>query len=665
MPLPPVQAEPNGLTPSSKPHDNPSSSPPSLGNHGHTHAEKPVGGPFFDKRVAGLSLAALGVVYGDIGTSPLYAFQEAFAHGLPATPENIYGVISMIIWCLAIVVFLKYGMFILRADNHGEGGTMSLMALLRHDMHTRPKTRAALIAVGLFAAALFYGDGAITPAISVLSALEGVGVAAPALNQYIVPLACLTIFFLFFIQKQGTGAVGKFFGPCMIVWFATLAVLGLVNIQAHPEIFNSFNPVWAWTFFRAHGLAGFSVLGAVFLALTGAEALYADMGHFGRKPILIAWTALVMPSLFLNYLGQGALLLGDSTLANNPFYNMAPPWALWPLIGLSTAATVIASQAVISGVFSMSKQAIALGYLPRMEIKHTNSHEIGQIFIPSVNRVLMVAVLALILIFRSSANLSAAYGLAVNGTMLITSLLAAAVFHYSYGWSRFKSLLFFALFASFDLVFLASNSLKFMEGGWMPVALGIALFFLMTTWKRGREILNQRMGEFGIDLGELIETLKLDMPHRARGAAIFMHSADEGTPPALLHNLRHNQVLHQNAIVLTVHTSSKPFVSDDDKLRVRSLGSGVWRAHLTFGFREIPDVPRALRKCASRRGLPFDNEIVSYFLNRESIAATRNGGMALWREKIFIAMSKNASTASSHFHLPPNEVVELGACVEI
>lgn len=658
----PVPASPQGSAPPATSHGQ---SPPPSSNHGDTHAEKPPGGPLLTKRMAGLSLAALGVVYGDIGTSPLYAFQEAFAHGMPATPANIYGVISMIIWCLAIVVFLKYGMFILRADNHGEGGTMSLMALLRHDMHTRPKTRGALIAVGLFAAALFYGDGAITPAISVLSALEGVGVAAPAFNHYIVPLACLTIFFLFFIQKQGTGAVGKFFGPCMIVWFATLALLGVANIQRHPEVLNCFNPMWAWTFFQSHGIAGFSVLGAVFLALTGAEALYADMGHFGRRPIMIAWVALVMPSLFLNYLGQGALLLGDPALANNPFYNMAPAWALWPLIGLSTAATVIASQAVISGVFSMSKQAIALGYLPRMEIKHTNSHEIGQIFIPSVNRVLMVAVLALILIFRSSSNLSAAYGLAVNGTMLVTSLLAAAVFHYSYGWSRFKALAFFLLFATFDLVFLASNSLKFMEGGWLPVALGVALFFLMTTWKRGREILNQRMGKFGIDLAGLIETLKLDMPHRPTGVAIFMHSADEGTPPALLHNLRHNQVLHQNAIVLTVHTSSKPFVSDDDKLRLRSLGSGVWRAHLTFGFREIPDVPRALRKCSARRGLPFENQTVSYFLNRESIAATRNGGMALWRETIFIAMSKNASTASSHFHMPANEVVELGACVEI
>ena len=621
--------------------------------------------PLFSARVSGLALAALGVVYGDIGTSPLYAFQEAFAHGMAATPANILGTISMIIWCLAIVVFIKYGMFILRADNHGEGGTMSLMALLRKDMVRRPKTRTFLIMAGLFAAALFYGDGAITPAISVLSALEGVGVAAPALTHYIVPLSCMIIVGLFFIQKKGTGTVGKLFGPCMVVWFSTLAVLGVVNIVKHPDIFESFNPIWAWRFFQEHGIAGFSILGAVFLALTGAEALYADMGHFGRRPIILAWAALVMPALFLNYLGQGALLLSDPKLANNPFYNMAPAWALWPLIILSTSATVIASQAVISGVFSMTKQGIALGYLPRMEILHTNSKEMGQIYIPSANRALMVSVLALILIFKSSANLSAAYGLAVNGTMLITSLLAAAVFHYSHGWSRAKSALFFVIFALFDLVFLASNSMKFFEGGWMPLAMGIGLFFLMTTWKRGREILSERMGHNSVDLHSLIKALQLDMPHRAKGVAVFMHSTDEGAPPALLHNLRHNQVLHQNCIILTVHTAEKPFVSDDDKLRVRSLGDGIWRAHLTFGFRETPDVPRALKKCAHRRGMPFDNEIVSYFLNRESIAATRPGGMATWREKIFIAMSKNAGAASSHFHMPANEVVELGACIEI
>lgn len=640
---------------------------PRLGTERNTQTQSPDSEPHssLDKRFAGLALAALGVVYGDIGTSPLYAFKEAFAHGMAPTEANIFGVLSMVIWSLFLIVFIKYGFFILRADNHGEGGTMSLMALLSQDMRNRPKARAVLIALGLFATALFYGDGAITPAISVLSAVEGITVAAPGLHHYVVPLSCFIIMVLFFIQKKGTGSMGKLFGPCMIVWFGILAILGLINIAKQPQVLSAFNPIWAYEYFTLHGFSGLSILGAVFLVLTGAEALYVDMGHFGRRPIIFAWISLVMPALFLNYLGQGALVLSNPAMVSNPFYNMAPSWALWPLIGLATAATVIASQAVISGVFSITKQAIALGYLPRMEISHTNSREIGQVFLPAANRLLMLAVLALILTFKSSENLSTAYGLAVNGTMLITSLMSAAVFHYSFGWSRTKTILYLIVFATIDMLFLFSNSMKFADGGWLPVAIGFALFFLMTTWKKGRAILRQRLSQSSLTLSDLMETLKLDMPFRPQGMAIFMHSADDGIPPSLLHNLRHNQVLHQNAVVLTVHTAEKPFVSDDDRLRVRNVGEGIWRAHLTFGFRETPDVPRALKKCAPKRGLPFDNEVVSYFLNRESLAASRSGAMSVWREKFFIAMSKNASTASSHFNMPANQVVELGACVEL
>jgi KUP system potassium uptake protein len=616
------------------------------------------------KRMAALTLAALGVVYGDIGTSPLYAFQDAFAHGLAPSAPNVLGVISLILWSLVFVVFVKYGLFVLRADNHGEGGTMSLMALLGHHMANRPAARRALLVCGLFAAALFYGDGAITPAISVISAIEGISVATPAFSSYVVPISCVVLLALFLIQRHGTGAVGVLFGPCMAAWFVLLAVLGVYNVAQHPAILQSLNPLWGARYFEAHGLAGLAILGSVVLALTGAEALYADLGHFGRRPIMMGSTTLVMPALVLNYLGQGGLLLANPQAASNPFYLMAPHWGLWPMVVISTVATVIASQAVISGVFSMTKQAIALGYLPRMSVQHTSSEEIGQIFVPAANRVLLIAVLALVLIFKSSNNLSAAYGLAVNGTMFITSLLAAAVFRYAYGWSRARAVSFFLVFATFDLLFLASNALKFTDGGWIPMLMGCAIFFLMSTWKKGRDLLRQRLGHDGISLPALLSSLRVAMPHRALGCAVFMHSSEQGVPPSLLHNLRHNQVLHETCVILNVRTAERPFVSDAERLTAECHGDGVWTARLTFGFRETPDIPAALARCAPGLGVPF-SEPVSYFFNRETLAIGRSKAMSPWREKAFIAMSKNAGAAASHFCVPTNKVVELGACVEL
>lgn len=626
-------------------------------------------------RFAALTLAALGVVYGDIGTSPLYAFKEAFspAHGLAPTPENIFGVLSMIFWAMVLVICLKYVFFILRADNHGEGGSLALMALLSNTLGKASKTRAFYVAAGLFATALFFGDGAITPAISVLSAVEGLKVVTPAFGPYVVPISCVILVALFMIQKRGTGDVGKVFGPMMVFWFLTLAVLGVFNIVANPHVFEALNPVWIWRYFQHHGPMGALILGAVILALTGVEALYADLGHFGRGPIVAGWAFLVMPSLVINYLGQGALALSRPETLANPFFNMAPSWATLPLVGLSAAATVVASQALISGVFSMTKQGIALGYLPRMEISHTNTFEIGQIYIPAANRVLLISVIALVLIFKSSDNLSSAYGLAVNGTMVIDTLLAGAVFRYCWGWSRRKALFFIAGFLALDLCFLGANLFKLLDGGWMPLAMGAALFLVMTTWKKGREILRARLEQGALSLSALLDTLRLDMPHRVSGASVFMHSGAEGVPPALLHNLRHNQVLHETTIVLTVNTAEKPYVSEGDRLRCQFLGDGVWRAHLSFGFRERPDVPRALRRCCPKRGLRLEMESVSYFFNRETLVARREvslaseGGpsMAFWREKLFVTLAKNAGQASDHFHVPAHQVVELGARVEI
>jgi len=615
-------------------------------------------------RMAALTLAALGVVYGDIGTSPLYAFQDAFAHGVAPTPDNVLGIISLILWSLIFVIFIKYGMFVLKADNHGEGGTMSLMALLNHHMGRRRNMRAFFIICGLFAAALFYGDGAITPAISVISAIEGIGVATPAFASFVVPISCVVLIALFVIQKYGTGAVGKLFGPCMLIWFGLLAVLGVYNVLLNPVILKALNPMWGVRYFEIHGLAGFAILGSVVLALTGAEALYADMGHFGRRPIMFGSVSLVIPSLILNYLGQGALLLSTPKASSNPFYLMAPHWALWPMVIVATFATVIASQAVISGVFSMTKQAIALGYLPRMTITHTSSDEIGQIFVPGANKLLLLAVLALVLIFKSSTNLSAAYGLAVNGTMFITSLLAAAVFHYAYGWSRTKSIVFFVIFATFDLCFLASNALKFVDGGWLPLAMGCALFFMMSTWKKGRDLVREKMGRDSLTPDQLIGSLKLNMPHRVDGTAIFMHSSDQGTPPSLLHNLRHNQVLHSTCLIVSVHTAEKPLVPLSQRLRAVDHGEGVWSVQLLFGFRETPDVPHALKMACAAAGVPLGDRL-SYFFNRESLTIGKDAAMAVWREKAFIAMAKNAGDAAGHFQVPPNKVVELGARLEL
>ncbi|MDN0074697.1 low affinity potassium transporter Kup [Crenobacter sp. SG2303] len=613
--------------------------------------------------MAGITLAALGVVYGDIGTSPLYTLKTCFsAEHLPISEVNILGILSLIFWSIMLVVTLKYVTFILRADNKGEGGIMVLMGLARRLVEGRASWRIVLF--GLFGAALFYGDAIITPAMSVLSAAEGLEVISPTLTPYVLPMSVVVLAGLFLIQRHGTDTVGKLFGPVMLVWFFMLGVLGAINIAKAPLVIAAINPMNALAFLIHHGWGSFLVLGAVVLALTGAEALYADMGHFGRRPIHIAWFSVVLPGLVLNYFGQGALLLHDPKTIENPFFYMAPQWAVLPLIILATLATVIASQAVISGAYSLTRSAIQLGYCPRMKITHTSEREIGQIYLPFVNWALLVAVMVVVLTFRSSDNLAAAYGIAVTGTMAITSILFYVVARHQWNWSLPVAGGLTGLFLAFDLTFFSANLLKVTHGGWLPLAIGLVIFTLLSTWKRGRELLFDRIQEHALPIDSFVENIEAYPPTRVEGTAVFLTGTTHGVPHALLHNLKHNKVLHERVVFLTVRTEDLSYVDDAERVQVEQMSPSFWRVIARYGFMETPDQQDILKHC-EQAGLKLELMETSFFLSRETLITTDHPGMARWREKIFVWMSKNALRATDFFQIPTNRAVELGTQVEL
>jgi KUP system potassium uptake protein len=612
--------------------------------------------------LAGLALGALGVVYGDIGTSPLYALRECFhgSHGVAVTPDNVYGVLSLVVWSLTLIVSIKYLSYVLRADNKGEGGILALMALASSRVVSSEK-RAVLAVLGLFGSALLYGDGAITPAISVISAVEGLQIAAPALEHFVLPITIAVLIGLFAIQRHGSARVGALFGPVMVVWFSVLALLGLVNIAQHPGVLTSLSPHHAARFFAHNGKAGILVLGAVFLVVTGGEALYADLGHFGRRPIRLAWFTLVLPALLLNYLGQGALLASDPSALENPFFRMAPSWALLPLIGLSTVATVIASQALISGVYSLTNQATMLGFMPRMRVQHTSAHERGQIYVPGVNWLLMLAAISLVLGFKSSSNMAAAYGVAVTMTMVITTVLAYALVRNGWGWSLPKALGVTALFLIPELFFVGANLTKIGDGGWFPLLVGAGLFAIMTTWKRGRAVLGQRFAEKLLPLADFCELLYVERPARVPGTAVFMTSSGSGTPPPLLHNFLHNRVVHQRILLLTIVTTDDARVEEAQRCDVEELEQGFVRVVARFGFVERPDVPKLLLS----RNLINSLEHTTFFLGRETMVATDRPGMARWRIHLFAFLTRNSMPATRFFAIPPDRVMEIGTQIEL
>lgn len=612
-------------------------------------------------RLTALSLAALGVVYGDIGTSPLYTMKEVFAgnHAIPATPENVLGILSLILWSLIVIVSIKYVLFIMRADNRGEGGIMALIALALQDAKDNPKRQKMIMMCGILGAAMFYGDGMVTPAMSVISAVEGLEVATPLLKPFVIPITLCVLFILFLFQRKGTASVGRLFGPVMVVWFSTLAVLGVLNLAAHPGVLVAVNPLYGLGFLIHNHTFAIVAMGAVVLSVTGAEALYADMGHFGRKPIQLAWFGFVLPALLLNYFGQGALIINEPETIQNPFYHSAPDWALYPLIALSTLATVIASQAVISGAFSVTRQAMQLGFLPRFEVQHTSEQEQGQIYLPGVNWGLMLAVAVLVLGFKSSSNLAAAYGIAVTGDMVITSILACIVVAKVWGWGWPRAMLLFAAFLLLELTFLFANIEKIPDGGWFPLAVGVVVFTLMTTWKHGRRLVADRLSSEGIELEPFIDALLMSMPTRVSGTAVFMNASSTGVPHALMHNLMHNKVLHQRIVIASVQVFDLPYVPEIDRVEVRKLKGDFYTVVVQYGFKDEPDIPHALTLCAEQ-GLPFEMLETSFFLGRETLIPKLGSEMALWREKLFIAMFRNASSATSFFKIPSNRVVELG-----
>jgi KUP system potassium uptake protein len=616
--------------------------------------------------VTALAIGAIGVVFGDIGTSPLYVLKVAFSgpEGAEINHGNILGVLSLMLWALILVVSLKYVLFIMRADNKGEGGIMALIALTQRVFHAESRRKWLLLTLGLFGAALFYGDGMITPAISVLSAVEGLEVAAPALQAYVIPISLSVLVGLFLFQSQGTGPVGKLFGPIMILWFVTLGSLGVISIVQTPAVLTAFSPLHGLAYFQTHGFTGLIILGAVVLAVTGGEALYADMGHFGKIPIRYAWLGFVFPALVLNYLGQGALLLRSPIAAKNPFFLLAPDWALYPMIVLATLATVIASQAVITGAFSVTRQAIQLGYTPRMQVRHTSDQAIGQIYIPFINWILLAGVSLLILGFKSSGNLASAYGIAVTGTMAIDTILAFTVVWALWKWPLPIVLGGATFFLVIDLAFFGANLPKIVHGGWFPLAIAVVVFTLLTTWKRGRELLFQRMQKDDIDLNGFIEGITSFEHQRVSGTAIFLHATGKGVPHALLHNLSHNKVLHERVVILTVITEEVPSIPDAERINLTELGSGFYRLEIRFGFREEPDIPNALKLCDAL-GLHFEIMETSFFLSRETLIPTKLPGMAIWRDNIFAAMAQNAESAMRFFKLPVNRVVELGTQIEI
>ncbi|WP_137938554.1 potassium transporter Kup [Chitinivorax sp. B] len=617
--------------------------------------------------LAGLIVGAIGVVYGDIGTSPLYTMKECFTgpHALSPTPSNILGVLSLIFWSLLIIVSLKYVVFIMRADNQGEGGSMALMALAQRCLRDdQSRGRWLLMLAGIFGTSLFFGDGMITPAISVLSAVEGLGVIAPALHSYVIPVTLTVLVFLFTVQRYGTASVGKAFGPIMVVWFLSLGSMGLASILRAPDVLTALNPFFAISFFTEHPWHSFVTLGAVVLALTGAEALYADMGHFGKSAIRRAWFCFVLPALLLNYFGQGALLIHNPEAVQSPFYLLAPKWAQVPLLILATAATVIASQAVISGAFSLTRQAVQLGYLPRLEILHTSEREIGQIYIPAINWLLFSIVICLVLGFKTSSNLAAAYGMTACGMMVITTCMAFIVARRVWGWSKPALFLAFSSLLIVDLTFFASNALKFFQGGWFPFSMGLILFTLLTTWKRGRQILAERLSADALPLDSFVEAIEAHPPTRVQGTAVFMTSSQEGVPHALLHNLKHNKVLHERVVLVTIATEDIPYVPDIDRIQIQQIGETFYTVQAAYGFKEEPNIDEIMDQCGKQQ-LTFDMMDTSFFLSRETLIPSEMPGMALWREKVFTIMSRNALRATDFFKIPTNRVVELGTQVEI
>jgi KUP system potassium uptake protein len=615
--------------------------------------------------LAALTLGAIGVVYGDIGTSVLYAIKEIFGSGhVPFTHDNVYGVLSIVFWTLTVIVSLKYVTLVLRADNGGEGGLIAMLALASQAVKDRPALRRWLLVIGIFGTSLFYGDGVITPAISVLSAVEGLEVISPHFKQYVVPITLVVLFALFFVQKRGTGGIGKFFGPITVLWFLAIAALGLFHIVNHPEILAALGPHHALRFMWQQPGTTFIILGAVVLCVTGGEALYADMGHFGKKPIRLAWFSIVMPCLTLNYFGQGALLLADPEAVKNPFFNMAPDWALLPLVILATMATVIASQALISGAFSVTKQAIQLGYLPRLNIRHTSVHDTGQIYIPFVNWGLFTAIVLAVVMFKSSSNLAAAYGIAVTLDMLITTVLTFFVIRY--GWKYPLALCLAATGAFFliDLAFFASNLLKLFAGGWFPLLIGGVVFTLMMTWKQGRALMAKVQHADAIELDSFLEAVFMAPPVRVEGTAVFLTSETGMVPNALLHNLKHNKVLHEQNLFVTVRSHERPWIGLDKRLEVKPLGHDCWEVVIHYGFKNDPDVPKALALMRGR-GCELEPMLTSYFLSRDLVVPTLGAGMALWREKLFAQMHHNAGAAAEFLNLPNNAVIELGSKVEI
>ena len=617
------------------------------------------------KQFVALTLAALGVVYGDIGTSPLYALKEVFggAHNpVPITPQNILGILSLFFWSLMIVVTLKYVSFIMRANNEGEGGIVALMTLATDRKDGKSFRNLFLVTLGLIGAAFFYGDGVITPAISVLSAVEGLELITPNFKPFIVPISIIIIVGLFVFQRKGTASVGALFGPIMIVWFVVLAILGISGIVEHPEVLMAVNPLHGLAFLAANPVLGFFALGSVVLCITGAEALYADMGHFGIKPIQVGWLYMVLPTLVINYFGQGALLLSDPAAIENPFFLLAPEWALTPLVILATIATVIASQAVISGAFSMTKQAMSLGYTPRMEVLHTSEDEIGQIYVPAINWFLMVSIIFLILGFQSSSNLAAAYGIAVTGTMFITNILAISVATRLWGWNPFRAFLGALPFLLIDGCFFAANSLKIPDGGWFPLVFGLIVFVIFSTWKRGRDLVRIRMSDDAMELKAFTASLDEGGVDRVEGTAIFLVSDSKYVPQALLHSLKHYKVIHKHVIFLNVQLDTVPYVSNANRIEIEQLSSTFWNVNMHFGFKDDINIPDALKHCKIP-GVSFDLMDTSYFLGRETLIPKIKSDMAYWRELLFVFMYRNSDSATSFYRLPSNRVVELGSQV--
>ena len=612
-----------------------------------------------------LTLGAIGVVYGDIGTSVLYSVKEVFGSGyVPFTPDNVYGVLSVLFWTLTVIVSLKYVTLVLRADNNGEGGLVAMLALASQTVKDKPRLSGTLFLVGMFGTSLFYGDGVITPAISVLSAVEGLEVISPHFTKAVIPLTLVILFLLFFVQKRGTAGIGKFFGPVTLIWFACIALLGVHQIMGHPEILAALSPHYAVSFIWNSPGISFIILGSVVLCVTGAEALYADLGHFGKKPIRLAWFSVAMPALTLNYFGQGALLLANPEAVKNPFFMMAPSWALLPLVIMATMATVIASQALITGAFSVTRQVIQLGYFPRFEVRHTSVKETGQIYMPLVNWGLFVAIALAVLLFRNSGNLAAAYGIAVTLDMLITTMLTFFVIRYRWNYSLALCLLATGFFFVVDLAFFASNLLKLFEGGWFPLLIGGTVFTLMMTWRRGRELLHQKLQADALDLRQFLESTWRHPPTRVPGTAVFLSGEPGTVPHALLHNLKHNKVLHERNLFVTVRNHEVPWVGMDKRVEAESLGGDCWEVIIHYGFKNEPDVPAALAQLRTQ-GCKLDSMSTSYFLSRDVIIPRMNNSMAHWREKLFAQMHKNASRVADFLHLPSNSVVELGSKIEL